>query len=87
MFQTLAYHLVQSQQIIGRNTFPIRRVGDNHGLFRRLEGLQLQDNVFRYTCCLDVVRCYFVGLRIIVVSVYLMCKLTFLTVVVVNRIE
>ena len=30
MFQTFTYHLVQSQQVIGRDTFSIRRVGDDH---------------------------------------------------------
>ena len=91
MLQTFANHLVQSEQVIGRDTFAIRRIHHDDGLllrlFELLERLQFQRHIFGYTRCLYIMGCDFICFRIVVVSVYLVSKLALLTIVIVNLIE
>ena len=91
MFQTLAYHSVQSQQVFRRNTFSIRRVGDDDTLFlwlfELLERLYSQYYILAYSSSLYVVNCYFVSLWIIIVSIDFVSKFTFLRIVVIDRVE
>jgi hypothetical protein len=87
MFQPFANHVVKFEEIVGRDTFPIRRIGDHDrllcGLFELLEVLLLDDDVLGCTGCFDVLGSNGDGARTAVVSVYLMFKGTLLTVVVV----
>ena len=91
MFQTLANHGVKAQQVVGRDTLTVGRIGDDDGFLRRLlellERLQLQYHVLAYAGSLYIVCGNFVCLRAVVVTVYLMRKFTFLAVVIVYRVE
>ena len=91
MLQTFANHLVQSEQVIGRDTFAIRRIHHDDGLllrlFELLERLQFQRHIFGYTRRFYIMRRYFIRFRTVIISVYLMGELALLTIIIVNLIE
>ena len=91
MFQPFAYHLIQTQQVVCRDAFTVRRIRDDDTLFGRLfkllERLDTQYNVFAHSRRLYVMRGYFVRFRVIVVSVNLVCKFAFLRVIIINVVE
>ena len=91
MLQTLANHLVQSEQVIGRDTFAIRRIHHDDGLllrlFELLERLQFQRHIFGYTRRFYIMRRYFIRFRTVVISVNLMGEFALLTIIIVNLIE
>ena len=91
MFQTFTDHLIKSKQIISGNTFTVWRISDDNRLFlwlfKLLERLQLQHDVFRYTGSFYIMSRNLISFRIVVVSVNLMSKFALLTVIIVNLIE
>ena len=91
MFQTLTNHLVQSKQVIGGDTFTIRGIHDDNGLFLRLfkllERLQFQCHILGYACRFYIMCCYFVRFRTVVISVNLMRKFALLAIIIVNLVE
>ena len=91
MFQTFTDHLIKSKQIISGNTFTVWRVSDDNRLllrlFKLLERLQLQHDIFRYTGSFYIMSRNLISFRIVIVSVNLMSKFALLTVIIVNLIE
>ena len=91
MLQAFTNHGVEPQEVVGRDTFAIRRIGYDDALFlwllKLLERLELQYDVLAQSGCLHVVSSNFVRLRIVVVSINLMVEFTFLRFVVIDRVE
>ena len=91
MLQAFTNHLIQSQEVVCRDTFSIRRIGNDDTLFLRLfkllESLDLQFNILAQSGCLHVTYRYFIGLRVIVITINLMRKFTFVGVIVIDGIE
>ena len=91
VFQAFAYHPVQAQEVVRRDAFAIRRVGDDDALFpwllELLERLQLQRDFLAEASCLYIAGSYFVGLRVVVISINPMVEFTFCGVVVVDGVE
>ena len=91
VLQTLAYHLVGIEQIWSRDTFAIRRVYYENALLGRLcEVLEvgtIDGNVVGKTSSTHVKTSCVDCLHVDVVTIDMVCKLTFLRVVIIDSIE
>ena len=91
MLQPLAYHLVQSQEVVRGDAFAVGRVGDEDALLlgtgELLEGLQLQFHVLADAGRLQVAGGYLDGTGIVVVGVYPVGEVALAAVVVVDTFQ
>ena len=91
MFDTFADHIIKSQQVAGRDTFAVRRVGYHdtrlRGIGILLEGQCLQVDVFNESGTAYVLLCDLDSSRVDIRSVTFESELAFIAFIVVDTVE
>ena len=91
MLQALAYHLICIEKVGGRDTLAIRRVYYENALLGRLSEVlevgTIDSNVVGKTGCTHVKTGCVDCLHVDVITIDMVCELTFLRVVIIDSIE